>query len=80
MDKKYTGHYRIITEEQNIFEKQITGETYTRDYWLKLYAGMALQGILVDTNVSIDQAVNIATEAATKLANKMFKENKNDNK
>lgn len=51
-----------------------TFETYTCDYWLKLYAGMALQGLLVDPNVSMKRTITLAAEAAHKLVDEMFKD------
>lgn len=78
MDKEYTGFYTTVTptatEQSHIYGKQITGETYTRDYWLKRYAGMALPGLLADPDLSVERSVTLAAEAAHKLVDEMFKD------
>ena len=47
-------------------------ETYTRDYWLKLYAGMAMQGLLADKDLSFSKVAAMSEELAHDMVNTMF--------
>lgn len=62
----------IIRQSEDGYAPRWEERTYTRDYWLRLYAGMALQGVLLDPNLSTEAAADLAVKAATKLVDKLF--------
>lgn len=58
--------------DSNTGEVYTDTETYTRDYWLKLYAGMAMQGLLADKDLSFSKIVAMSQEVAHDMVNTMF--------
>ena len=60
----------------------INTERYTRDYWLKLYAGMAMQGMSAIPDMvtpdnktpTYDELADESYNRAISLVNKMFKD------
>lgn len=59
------GDKVTVTYENRDYQYPLKETTYTRDYWLKLYAGMAMQGILSNNNLLVatwKQAKEIGAE------------------
>lgn len=67
----------IERQTEDGYEGRWEERTYTRDYWLKLYAGMALQGFISNPTM-LGLQNNVMPEKARiwaeSLVDEMFKE------
>ena len=67
----------VVTCKGEIGNQHITEmrqETYTRDYWLRLYAGMAMMGLSVDSDIERAWVIDESKLRAQLLVDKMFEE------
>lgn len=54
--------------------KETRQETYTRDYWLKIYASMAMMGLSHDPDIDRNWVIDESEVRAQLLVDKMFKD------
>ena len=58
-------HDKYVETEVSLSGNSRGAETYTREYWLRLYAGMALQGMLSNEKL-LQSALEFADEDGVK--------------